>query len=256
MGDLKPLIGIVGGVGVQAGIDLAEKISAETIAGSDQEHLPFVLLSRPDRIPDRTAYLLGTEPRNPAGALFELLRDLETAGATVAGIPCNTAHAEPIFGEIQKNLAKAGSRLKLIHMIRETMQFIRKHHPGIQRVGVLSTTGSYTVNLHANFLTENGFTPVLPGAPTRIRVHAAIYHVTYGIKAQTYPIHPVAVEELHAATAELKSLGAEAVILGCTEIPLALPERVIDGMAAIDPARILARALVKEVDAKKLKGMA
>ena len=52
------IIGIVGGVGPYAGLDLTEKIFGQTIASSDQEHLPVALLSLPERIEDRTRYLV------------------------------------------------------------------------------------------------------------------------------------------------------------------------------------------------------
>ena len=60
------IIGIVGGVGPLAGLDLQAKIVAQTIAGRDQDHLPVVSLSWPGPIPDRTEYLLGRVAENPA----------------------------------------------------------------------------------------------------------------------------------------------------------------------------------------------
>jgi len=54
------MIGIVGGVGSYAGIDLIKKVYDLTEASSDQDHLPVSMLSVPHKIIDRTKYLLNT----------------------------------------------------------------------------------------------------------------------------------------------------------------------------------------------------
>jgi aspartate racemase len=60
-------------------------------------------------------------------------------------------------------------------------------------------------------------------------------------------------ESLHIAINNLKQKGAEAIILGCTEIPLAITETEIDSMIVIDPTTILARALIREANPAKLR---
>ena len=94
------MIGIVGGVGSYAGVDLLRKVYDQTMAAGDQEHLDTILLSMPSSIPDRTEYLVGEVDENPGKPIAEVLVQLDRAGATVAGIPCNTAHVEKIFGLI------------------------------------------------------------------------------------------------------------------------------------------------------------
>ena len=89
-------IGIVGGAGPYAGLDLAQKILEQTIAEKDQDYLPTLLISTPDKIEDRTRFLLGEITSNPAHSIFRNLCDLNTLGASVVGIPCNTAHAPAI----------------------------------------------------------------------------------------------------------------------------------------------------------------
>ena len=93
-------IGIVGGAGPYAGLDLAQKILQQTQANNDQDYLPTLLISTPDLIEDRTSFLLGENSRNPAHAISRNLLDLKALGVTVAGIPCNTAHAPAIQNEI------------------------------------------------------------------------------------------------------------------------------------------------------------
>ncbi len=84
-------------------------------------------------------------------------------------------------------------------------------------------------------------------------VHPTIYNREYGIKSQSNPVHPRAVENLMKGAASLKEKGAQALILGCTEIPLAIPQKEVDSLTTIDPTNILARALIKNFSSRKLK---
>ena len=96
-----PTIGVVGGVGPLAGATLVQKIYEDSGACYDQAQPRVLLASYPSEIPDRTTYLLGGSDTNPSVGLRRVLRDLKAGGATVAGIACVTAHAEPIFADIR-----------------------------------------------------------------------------------------------------------------------------------------------------------
>jgi aspartate racemase len=248
------MIGIVGGVGPYAGLDLFRKVLDNTRAGSDQEHLDVVMLSVPGSITDRTGYLVGEVAENPGRAMAGVVQKLEAAGAVVAGIPCSTAHVPEIFNLVEGELQAAGSHIRLLHMIDETVAFMRALYPGLSRIGVLSTTGSYLSNVYHHALESAGYQVVKPDAGMQSAlIHPAIYHPVYGIKSVSNPVHPRSRENLKKGFSTLKKQGAEAVILGCTEIPIAFPDREVMGMAAIDPTLALARALVRHVCPEKLK---
>lgn len=247
------MIGIVGGVGPYAGIDLLKKIYDNTIANSDQEHLDTVLLSMPSSINDRTEYLQNTKIDNPANALATLLLKLEKMGATVAGIPCNTAHVKEIFDVILQKINNENSNIKVLNMIQETILFLNQNYPYIIRVGVLSTTGTYKSGVYSDALMHNNYEAILPTIEIQEElIHPAIYNSTFGIKSQSNPVHPKAIENLLQGISYLKKKGAQAVILGCTEIPLAIPQKEIDGVVTIDPTNVLARALIKNYSPNKL----
>ena len=248
------MIGIVGGMGSYAGIDLFRKILDNTAACVDQEHLDIVLISVPSRIKDRSEYLLGKTGENPAFAIAKVLLSLNAAGATVAGIPCSTAHSDRIFKIISDELRKKKATLKLLNMVAETIEFIKVSHPDIKTVGVLSTTGAYREGVYSKELQLGGYEVILPPKQMQEKlVHPAIYDPEYGIKSHPDPIHPQALENLHRAISFLKMNGAQAVVLGCTELPLAFPENSIDGMITIDPTTILARALISNCCPDKLR---
>ena len=115
-------IGIVGGVGTYAGIDLYRKIYQHTDARTDQDHLPVVLVSVPEKVLDRTEFLLGEVEENPGIAIAGIINTLGSAGAEVIGIPCNTAHSPVIFNEIQNRIPE---NIKLLNMIDSARLFIQ-----------------------------------------------------------------------------------------------------------------------------------
>ena len=240
------IIGLVGGVGPLAGLDLQAKIIAQTAAGRDQEHLPVLSISWPGPIPDRTEYLLGRVAQNPAYPILEQLRLLAAMGATVAAIPCNTAHAPPIFDVIRAGVAGFARPLRLLHMLDETADHLTARYPGLRTVGILSTTGTWRARLYPQLLEWRGLRVITPDAARQETIHAAIYDPAHGIKSAGR-VTARARADLERGLVALQAAGAEAVVLGCTELPVAFPEGEYDGLPLIDPTWVLARALIREV---------
>jgi len=247
------IIGIVGGVGVYAGNDLANKIFALTNATSDQEHLPLLLASFPELIVDRTEFLTGHVQQNPALGIFEVIRTLERSGAELIGIPCNTAHAPEIFDVLLQLLSNAGSRVTVVNMLEVLVEEIVKHYPNAQNVGIVSTLGTYRTNVYPNLLDNVGLTAVIPDEGTQIQLHNAIYDTEYGIKSIANPVSDKARTILQNTVLDLIAHGSHVVVLGCTEVPLALTEKEVHGITLIDPTEILAKKLISLAAPQKLK---
>lgn len=248
------MIGVVGGVGPYAGLDLVRNIFDHTLASSDQEHLDVLMFSMPSSITDRTEFLLGHSGDNPGVQIAGVVSRLEAAGATVAGIPCNTAHAEAIFSSILESLERAGSEILLLNLVDEVIESIRSRHPNSGNIGVLSTTGTHQLGIYTKALEAVGLRAVSvePDMQESL-IHPAIYAPAYGIKAHSNPTKSRARQDLITGIKWLKSRGAELVIKGCTEIALAIPEQEIEGIPLLDPAISLARALIAAIDPSKLK---
>jgi aspartate racemase len=248
----EKIIGVVAGVGPFAGFDLLRKIAEQTDALRDQEHLSVASISQPRPIGDRTGFLLGKIRLNPGYAIAEQLHTLSQMGACVAGIPCNTAHAPAIFDIIRR---MAPDDLRLLHMIDEVIRHIQDHHAGIRKVGVLSTTGTYKSEMYPELLEGAGFRPIVPSKGVQSElINQAIYDPVYGLKAVGKATERSR-DALGEGLAHLRAKGAEAVILGCTEIPLAITEKSVGGAIILDPTLILARALIREVEPDKLKSL-
>lgn len=248
------IIGIIGGMGPYAGLDLVQKIFDETQARTDQDHLPVALLSYPGRIQDRNAFLLGQSPDNPANAIAGIAGKLEDAGARVAGMPCNSAHVPEIFDYVLNRLRSEGRHIRLLHMIQETVRHV-SHSPELyRRIGVLSTLATFRFKLYQRTLEEAGLPTVLPDEAVQEHiVQPAISDTEYGIKAQSNPVSERARRAVLDAITHLRNKGADTIILGCTELPLAVPEGIVESTRIIDPTRVLARALIRETYPGRLK---
>lgn len=248
-----PVIGVVGGMGPMAGFDLARKICANTIAAGDQDHIPVLLYSLPSTIPDRTEFLLGHEKTNPACAIAEILTALEKAGAETAGIPCNTAHARPIMEKTLQILKAGKRRIRIIHIIEETYNFILKKKRNISKAGILATRGALKTGVYQTFFEAGGIQTVIPDEETQEKIHSAIYDPAKGVKAVPETKNRFALDIFTDAIDKLNKAGAQAIVLGCTEIPLVINAGHISNAHVFDPTEILARALIRETYPEKLK---
>lgn len=237
-------------MGPRAGIDLATKIISETRATRDQDHIATVLWGNPD-VPDRTEFLFGNGSLNPAREIAEGFRKLETSGATVAGMACNTAHSPLIFDEVLVRLKRGGSSLRVLHLIDETIDAIGRLYPDVKKVGILGTKGTYHFRLYDEGLTGHRLVPVRPDDIESL--NDAIYDPETGIKACSSPVSPLAREKVLSSIEQVIIAGAELVIMGCTELPLAVPEPLYKGIPLIDPGTMLARALIHFVAPDRLR---
>jgi aspartate racemase len=247
-------IGIIGGMGPYAGIELMRLIMNNTMASTDQEHLPVVNISMPEYIADRSAFLTGKTTVNPGLSISNLILDLEKLGVEIIGIPCNTSHAEKIFSVIQEELYKAGSKVLLLNMVAETATYISLHCPRAKKIGIMCTNGSYLSNIYQQQLQDKGFQVELPEFSFQNTViHRAIYDPVFGIKAVSDPVSAEAKNLLEKALGYFRSSNVQTVLLGCTEISVAFNTMETDDIQCIDPMRILAQSLIRAAAPAKLK---
>ena len=251
--DERQAIGILGGLGPYAGLDLVRWVFDETDAQRDQDHLPVTLLSYPGRIPDRSTWIADHAAPSPLPAMLEILRRLDDAGCTVAGVPCNTAHAPALFGRLRSGLVAEGRSLQIVHIVDAIVEMLAEVAPKARVIGVLATNSSMKNRLHENGLEKAGLDDVAPAPDVQALVHASIFDTEWGLKAKSHPPHPKAREVLLDAIAHLKERGAEAVILGCTELPLAVPEDEAHSLPLLNSTRALARALIRAAHPDRLQ---
>jgi len=247
------IIGIVGGMGPEAGINLFNHILRMTLAKTDQDHASVVMMSFPSEISDRTSFLEGREMTNPAFSLIRIIRKLEDAGALVVGIACNTAYAPLIHDTIKTGLLQMDSSVKLISMPMETCENIREMFPNARRVGIMSTNGTYRAGVYQQILKQEGYDVVLPPEDLQDNtIHRMIYDHGFGIKACPGTITCEVRKALNEALAFFRDNHTDVVILGCTELSLVLEEGNADGIGIIDSTKAMARALIREARRSRL----
>lgn len=237
------VIGVVGGMGPVAGARLVELIARLTPALRDQDHRDVLLVSMPGRISDRSEFLLGHSQENPGVAVAECVQLLVRAGATCVGIACNSAHAPPIWDAITDILARRGCDVELLHLIEEAGLEVSARVPPGSKVGVLGTTGLVRSDVYGPVLRAAGFEVLYSDDSRQREVHAAVYHELDGLKCSAGVSERVR-DLVTQAARELIDKGARCVVLGCTELPEALPVESLSGVPVIDPSAVMARRLI------------
>jgi aspartate racemase len=222
------MIGILGGMGPEATLDLYRHIIDLTPATRDQDHIRVLIYSNP-KIPDRTlAIAEGGE--SPLGCLVESAKLLEKGGAGIIAMPCNAAHC--FIADMQREIG-----IPILDMIDETRRTLCEHFPEIKTAGLIATLGTISGSVYHKSLERVGIDLLVPDKNELEESEAAIANVKAGIH------HRAARETFHSMGARLVEAGAEVVILGCTEIPLAFDPGSV-GYAVINPGKILAEAAV------------
>ena len=247
-------IGIVGGLGPHAHIAFESRLlqCVADVTG-DQDYPPWVLSSLP-ATPDRTEAVLGTGP-SPAPMIVESIRRIQ-ASADFAVIVCNTAHA--FLDEIVSNVD-----IPVLSIIDATLAEIVSVVGHNARAGLLATTGTLISRVYPAAAKAKAKAPDvdflspldLPDGERLQRelVMAPIYGQPNsepplaGIKAGLGQSAGIGRHQalLQRAAQLLKDAGADCIIAGCTEIPLALDSPTVAGLPLLDPMTIAARAAIQ-----------
>lgn len=224
---MKKQVGILGGMGPMATCDLMKKVIEMTDAHSDQEHI-HVCVDCNTQIPDRTAAILGNG-EDPVPQMVRSAVKLQDMGADVLIMPCNTAHY--FYDRITPFVD-----IPILHMLKETAKEAKRQ--GIHTVGLLATDGTIQSGVYKTAFDSEGISVITPSAEGQKAVMEIIYD---GIKGNNYKLDLTA---FNNTLDDLLARGAETLILGCTELPIAFQVFSIE-KPNIDPTAVLAAAAVR-----------
>ncbi len=227
----EKVIGILGGMGPEATLDLFGKIIAHTPAVKDQDHLRVVIDSNP-KVPDRTAAIL-RGGASPVPAMKAGIEALQRAGADFVVIPCVSAHF--FLDELQREVG-----LPILSMFDVTADYIRSKHPLIRKVGMLATTGTLQGARFREKLQASGIETITPAGPDQERVMVSIYEIKGAAGGRGRGAIAIEVREI---AGRLIQRGAQGVVAGCTEIPLVLKPGDF-AVPVFDSLLLLARAAI------------
>ena len=216
------MIGILGGMGTQAGLDFCNKLAMLNRGKIDQEY-PLFMLYNKSNIPGRPESIgvqtksFSTIPRTAKNtikynkvlkSLLEGCRSLEKSGCKFIVIPCNTAHYW--YDDLRKQI-----KIPIINMPREVFLHTKKKCKKKSKIGLLATEGTLKTEIYDKIF-KNDYELIKPPDSLQINsVNKTIKHVKMGnIKLAEKSIKP--------AINYLIKQKCKKIILGCTEIPIAI----------------------------------
>ena len=216
------MIGILGGMGTQAGLDFCNKLAMLNRGKIDQEYPLFMLYnksnipSRPESIGMQTK-TFSELPKNSKNifkynkvlkSLLEGCQSLEKSGCKFIVIPCNTAY---YWYEDLKKIIK----IPIINMPKEVFLYTKTICKKNSKIGLLATEGTLKTQIYEK-LFKNEYKLVIPQHNLQIKsVNITIKHVKMGnIKLAEKAIKP--------AINYLIKNNCKKIILGCTELPIAI----------------------------------
>ena len=230
------MIGILGGMGTQAGLDFCNKLAMLNRGKIDQKYPLFILYNK-SNIPGRPENLNNYNKvlkSLMAGCLF-----LQKSNCKFIVIPCNTAHYW--YDNLQRKI-----KIPIISMPKEVYIHAKKNCKKNSKIGILATEGTLKTNVYNKFFYKN-FTLVNPKKSLQINnVNKAIKYVKMGkIKNAEKAIKP--------AVNYLIKMKCKKIVLGCTELPIAIFafksfKKVKLSKIFLDPNLILANVSMKKYE--------
>lgn len=234
------LVGVLGGVGPLATVLFMERVVRLTDAVRDQDHVDMMVLQHAT-VPDRTAFVLGRSADDPGPVLAADARRLAGAGVGFLVLPCNTAHA---FA----SAIVAATSVPLLSAVDATVSAVLSRDAWSGRlsgsrpeaVGLLATEGTIASGVYLDAFGAHGVKTLVPDVAGQATVTSLIYD---GVKAG----RGGDLTALAGAVANLRSRGAGAIVLGCTELSVAAeatPRDLLPDVVLVDSLDELARATV------------
>ena len=249
------MIGILGGMGTQAGLDFCNKLAILYRGKIDQDY-PLFLLYNKSNIPGRPESIgihtgkLSNKLNNKKSkkkylsvlkSLVNGCQLLKKSNCKFIVIPCNTAHYW--FDDLQKKI-----KLPIINMPKEVFKHTQKRCKKNSSIGLLATEGTLMTGVYNKFFDKN-YNLVFPNAIIQKKsVNKAIKLVKMGkVKLANKTIQP--------AINYLIKKKCKKIILGCTELPIAIFafksfKTIKSSKVFLDPNLILATAAMKRYKSK------
>ena len=223
-------LGILGGMGPAASAEFVTRLIRQTPATCDQEHIPFVLWNDPT-VPDRNASLINQDDL-PWAKLKAGVLGLKAAGCDHVVIPCNTAHFW------FDRLSQLG--VPITHIVGSVAQELKALKIYSGSIGVIGTKATMSMGLYQRYLGKLGWSCVTPSTHEMDNVVQPAIEL---IKAGN-------IEEAHdlllKTIDQLLPWSVDAVVLGCTEIPLAIKETHYKNVPLINSIDSLVKAVLKQ----------
>jgi aspartate racemase len=221
-------LGILGGMGPAASAEFVNRLIRQTPATCDQEHIPFVLWNEP-RIPDRSTSIRSGD-NLPLPWLQGGVRGLMNAGCSYIVIPCNSAH----FWYSQLSEIS----VPILHIVDSVAEELKSLNISGKKIGILGTQGTIESGLYQYHLNKQGWECIIP---TKQEMAGLVTPAIALIKANKIAkSQPMLIKTIHS----LIDRGAEAIVLGCTELPLSIKTKSEEGIPIVNSIDSLVTAAI------------
>ena len=227
-------LGVLGGMGPAAGAEFLVRLTHQTPAACDQEHIPVILWSDPT-VPDRSTSLLNQDDL-PWEKLKRGIQGLKNADCDHIVIPCNTAHFW------YDRLVDLG--VPITHIVDSVADELRAQDIS-GTIGILGTRATMKLGLYSDRLNALGWQCIMP---TSKEMEDYVQPGIDLIKANK-PISANGM--LMTVVRSLIKRGANAVVLGCTEIPLVIREFHCEEIPLINSIDSLVKASINKFNKEK-----
>jgi aspartate racemase len=222
-------LGILGGMGPAASAEFVTRLINQTPATCDQEHIPFVLWSDPT-VPDRSTSLMNRDDF-PWDKLKQGIIGLKSAGCDHIVIPCNTAHFW------YDRMVQLGA--PITHIVGSVADELRSLKIYTGTIGVIGTKATMRLGLYQDYLSKQGWACI---TPSRTDIDNYVQPAIDLIKANNIE---AARDLLLQVIGNLEQWGVQAIVLGCTELPLAIKDKTYKNIPIVNSIDSLVKAAIQ-----------
>ena len=224
------IVGVIGGMGPEATVDLMRRVIQATPAQDDSDHIRMIVDNNP-KIPSRIKAFIEGTGQSPAPILVQMGSKLEAYGADFLVIPCNTAH-------YYLNDIRSAVSIPVIDMIELTVDAVLRENPALKTSGLLASQAVLQTGLCMKQFSERAVDLIYPQDEIQNSLMSAIRTIKtgcYGAREKRI---------LRSAADNMIQRGAETLILACTELSL-IADALDPELKVYDSAQILAEAVVR-----------
>ena len=227
----RKTVGIVGGMGPEATVDLMRRVIRGTPARDDADHIRMLVDSNPG-VPSRIEALIRGTGESPVPCLVEMARGLERQGADFLVIPCNTAHH--YHAEVA-----AAVDVPVLNLVEMTARDAGGLCPVLARVGLLASSALMRIRLYEPWFERLGVGVLYPEPG----VQGELMDLIRAVKAGRHT--PGQVAACDRAAEDLQARGAQCLVVACTELSV-VAARLRTDLPVCDAVDVLARAVIRE----------
>lgn len=204
---MKKFFTVLGGMGTLATESYVRILDQRTPIHRDQDYLDYIVVNHAS-VPDRTTWILDHSKPDYNLDLIEDIKQQSLLKPAFFVLICNTAHYA--FDKLQ-----AATDIPILNMLEETVKEIKRIKPDAKKVGLLATRGTVEAGLYDDYIKRAGYEEIKPTPEIVDMTEDLIYH---DIKEKGHSDG----KKFHELVRKMvEEMGADVVILGCTELSYA-----------------------------------